>query len=235
MYSALSFTDTGRESARPSAHRLPYLTEKSQGGAETSVWQCWRQTLLSQAVQPLRDALSHWSGELTNQQPARLAENTASDTCRMYTGKRDGTKVPCKLHAVRWHVEQCSFTSRMIWPVKALKRYYVSTSPENLNMSRCRVLWRSGRIRNCFCQTSGEVHTCSCTEPRHTFLQPPSAHCSRKCSVLSSRSFQVIIYFFFTSGVFSCVSLHYCVGIACSMKQLLLLLIFNVRVAHCPL
>lgn len=38
----------------------------------------------------LREALCHWSGETTNEQPARLAENTAAYTCRLYLGKNGG-------------------------------------------------------------------------------------------------------------------------------------------------
>lgn len=45
LCSARSLSDTGRESAHPSAHRVSYLKDKPRGGAETSVWQ----SLLSQA------------------------------------------------------------------------------------------------------------------------------------------------------------------------------------------
>lgn len=176
MCSARSFTDTGRESALPSAHRVSYLKDKPRGGAETSVWQ----SLLSQAVLPLHEAFSHWSGELTNQQPGRRAENTASDTCRMYTGRqrRYEAAVQQAIHmmtscAVRLYGNSTDTKSGE--DIEKVQCFFLLWIIGN-NIQICR---DAGRHATVSAKTSGEVHTCSRTDPRHTFLQPRSAHCSR--------------------------------------------------------
>lgn len=87
----------------------------------------------------------------------------------------------------------CALILRMLRPVTEMKRYYFFlTGLSNINMSWCGVLWWSGAERF-LCQTSGEVHTCSRTEPGHTFLQPPSLQCSREVFHIILSSFQVIV------------------------------------------
>lgn len=107
---------------------VAYLRGKPLGGAEISVRLC-RLWANSCEGQPLLGVLCDWSGEPTNPQPARrtnqeaarLAENTAADTCRMYTGKKRGRCCESELGRMDSDKRQRAFKPRAYRSVREIK------------------------------------------------------------------------------------------------------------------
>lgn len=191
------FINAGRESVRASARRLVSFKRRDVkaelrpvSGSSVCLTGLPHSPplllFLPLAVQPLRDALSHWSEEPTNQQAARLARGgrkTLPRTRAVCTQQSEAVRICCTSSVVRWTVTRPVACVSKTDEEKAGERYYfIFYSLRKWFEQYKHVVVRvgGGTVRCAAGLTDGDVHTCSRTEPRHTFLQPASAHCSRE-------------------------------------------------------
>lgn len=133
---------------RASVHRLPYLKDKPRGGAETRVWQtlqadpCRRQSSLFVT----RSLIGPASRPIRSRRGLRKTPPRTRAVCTQDGEAEQSCSASSAAHRITTYRAVCIYNTT-IRPAMALKRYCSLTWLNNMNISWCSVLWRSGARR----------------------------------------------------------------------------------------